>query len=54
MTDKCPYIVTRLEGEENIDYCKLAENRPGNMHVCLMVSGARCLEWERIQKEEKE
>ena len=52
--DKCPHIVTKGNSEENLDYCKLAENVPGNMYVCLLVSGAECLEWEKIQKEEKE
>ncbi len=52
--DRCPHIVTKGNAEENLDFCKFAENRPGNMHVCLFVSNTECLEWEQIQKEERD
>ncbi|KKN15170.1 hypothetical protein LCGC14_0988590 [marine sediment metagenome] len=50
--DRCPHIVTKGNAEENLDYCTLAYNSPGNMHVCLLVSGAECLEWQAIQSRE--
>ena len=52
--EKCPETITKGNSDESFDFCQLTERPSGRIQGCVLMSGGKCEEWERIQEEEKE